>query len=99
MKTAYEIALEKYGKSEPVIKLTEEQKKQIAELEKKYKAKIAEKEIVLKEQINKAKWDGNYEEAEKLERQLAEERKALLDELEDEKEKIRKQTETKKKAK
>ncbi len=90
MKTAYEIALEKFGKGEP-IKLTEEQKKQIAEIEKIYKAKIAEKEIVIKSKITDAINSGDYERVQELERELTEERKKLNEEMEREKEKIRQQ--------
>ena len=43
MKSAYELAMERLNKQSPTIKLTEKQKKGIAELESKYKAKIAER--------------------------------------------------------
>ncbi len=90
MKTAYEIAMERFGKGETV-KLTNEQKKQIAEIEKIYKAKIAEKEIFVKSQIEKAIESGDYEQIPTLEKELADERKKLNDEMEQEKEKIRQQ--------
>ena len=45
MKTAYELAMERLKKTAPVMKLTAPQKKEIAELESKCKAKIAEREL------------------------------------------------------
>ncbi len=54
MKTAYELAMERLGKTSPIVKLSDEQKKEIAELESKYAAKIAERELFLKGEIVKA---------------------------------------------
>ena len=54
MKTAYELAMERLGKTSPTVKLTNEQKKEIAELESKYAAKLAERELFLKGEIVKA---------------------------------------------
>lgn len=90
MKTAYEIALEKFGKGE-TIKLTDDQKKQIAEIEKVYKAKIAEKEVIVQSKIAKAMASGDFEQVQLLEKELAEERKRLNEEMEKEKEKVRQQ--------
>lgn len=90
MKTAYEIAMERFGKGETV-KLTNEQKKQIAEIEKIYKAKIAEIEIATESKIEKAVDSGDYDQIDVLKKELVEERKKLNDEMELEKEKIRQQ--------
>jgi hypothetical protein len=89
MKTAYELAMERLNKASPMAKLTEAQKKQIAELESKYRAKIAEREIGLKDEMEKAVSKGAGEEIAKLEQQLLDERKKLQAELEEKKEKIR----------
>ena len=89
MKTAYELAMERLNKSSPLARLTEEQKKEIAELDSKYNAKIAEREITLKGEIEKAAGKGDFEEMEKLTQQLASERKALQAELEAKKESVR----------
>lgn len=89
MKSAYEKALERFGKGEPLARLTAEQKQQIAELESRYKARLAEREIGLKDAIAKAAASGNYEEVEKLEQQLVEERRTLQAELEEKKERVR----------
>ena len=45
MKSAYELAMERLEKAAPSISLTEEQKKQLAEVESKFKARIAEREV------------------------------------------------------
>lgn len=89
MKSAYELAMERLNKSAPMAKLTDEQKKQIAELDSIYAAKIAEREIFLKGELAKAMASGNLEEMEHFEKQLASERKSLQAELEAKKEKIR----------
>jgi hypothetical protein len=89
MKTAYELAMERLNKAAPPVKLTAEQKKQLAELDSKYAAKVAEREITLKGEIDQAAGQGNLEEAEKLQQRLADERKALQVELEEKKERIR----------
>ena len=53
MKSAYELALERLKASDPdsVTTLTEDQKKEIADIDRRYKAKIAEKEIFLQNQL------------------------------------------------
>jgi hypothetical protein len=67
MKSAYELAMERLEKASPSISLTEEQKNEIAEVDSVYRAKIAEKEVFLKDQIRKAQSAGNLEEAVSLE--------------------------------
>ncbi len=90
MKSAYELAMERLNKKSPVVKLSEQQKKEIAELESKYKAKIAEREISLKDQIAAAAGAGDSEKIEKLEEELARERRKLQAELEEKKDQVRK---------
>ena len=51
MKSAYELAMERLNKTAPSKKLTDNQKKRIAELESEYKAKIADREIFLNGEI------------------------------------------------
>jgi hypothetical protein len=89
MKSAYELAMERLNKSSPIAKLTDKQKKEIAELDSKYQAKIAEREIGLKGEIANAAAQSDYEAMEKLEQQLAAERKKLQTELEEKKEQAR----------
>ena len=89
MKTAFELAMERLSKSSPTIKLTAHQKKEIAEWESKYAAKIAERELFIKGEIAKAIDKGEYEPIEQLEKQLVSDRKSLQVELEEKKEKVR----------
>lgn len=90
MKSAYELAMERLNKTAPVEKLTASQKKEIVELNERYQAKIAEREIFLKDQVGNAISKGAYDEVEAIERQLVSERKALSEELEEKKEAVRK---------
>jgi hypothetical protein len=89
MKSAYELAMERLNKTSPAVKLTADQKKQLAELDSKYAAKIAEREISLQDQINKVIAAGDAEKVEQLRQHLALERKSLQTELEEKKEKVR----------
>jgi hypothetical protein len=89
MKTSYELAMERLSKSAPMPKLTGAQKKEIAELESKYAAKVAEREIVLKGEIDQAAGAGDFEKMEALKQQLVNERKNLQSELEEKKEAVR----------
>lgn len=89
MKSAYELAMERLQKAAPTISLTDEQKKEIAEVDSAYRAKVAEREVFLKDQIGKAQIAGNLEEAQSLEKQLASEMSRLQEECEAKKEKLR----------
>ena len=89
MKSAYELAMERLNKQTPVIKLSAAQKQQIAELESKYKAKVAEREIGLKDAIDQSAAKGDFEEMGKLQQQLVHEKRKLAAELEEKKEAIR----------
>ena len=89
MKSAYELAMERLEKSAPSAALTDEQKKELAEVDSTYKAKIAEKELLLRDEIGKAQSAGNFEEIEKLEKQLASEIARLRGDCEAKKEKLR----------
>ncbi|PYL09954.1 MAG: hypothetical protein DME33_02880 [Verrucomicrobia bacterium] len=89
MKSAYELAMERLEKTSPSLSLTEDQKKELAEIDSKYRTKIAEKELFLKDQIRKAQTAGNLEEMESLQKQLASETRRLQEEYEARKEKLR----------
>jgi hypothetical protein len=89
MKSAYELAMERLNKSSPTVKLTDAQKKKLAELDSKYAAKIAEREIALKDEMNKVVETGDFDKIDQLQEQLVAERKKLQAELEDKKEGIR----------
>ena len=62
MKSAYELAMERLAKGQPVVTLTDDQKNQLAEIDSQFKARIAEKELFLKGEIAKAKTAGKFEE-------------------------------------
>lgn len=89
MKTAYELAMERLNKAAPTVKLTPEQKKQLAELDSQCAAKIAERELLLKAEIAKAIDKGDAEAVEQLEKQLASDRKTIRAGFDEKKDKIR----------
>jgi uncharacterized protein YhaN len=90
MKSAYELAMERLAKSDPTsAPLTAEQKTRLAEIDRVYKGKIAEREIFLKQQLESAYTAQNLEEAEKIKQQLTNERARLEEEREAEKERVR----------
>jgi hypothetical protein len=89
MKSAYELAMERLQKTSPSLSLTEEQKKELAEIDSKYRAKIAEKELFLNEQIRNARAEGKVEDIDSLQKQLVSEVRRLQEECEAAKEKLR----------
>ena len=89
MKSAYELAMERLEKRAPSVALTDEQKQQMAEIDSTFKARIAEKELFLKDQISKALGSGNGEEAASLQKQLIIDIRRLQEEAEAKKEKLR----------
>jgi len=89
MKSAYELAMERLNKQSPTVKLSPELKKQLAELDSRYAAKIAEREIFLKGELAKAAAKGDWEATEQLEKQLVSERKTITATLEEKKESLR----------
>jgi hypothetical protein len=93
MKSAYELAMERLNKTAPAAKLTGAQKAELAELDSKYAAKIAEREIALKDEMAKLSVAGDVEKAEALRQQLANDRKKLQTELEDRKDAVRRAAE------
>ena len=90
MKSAYELAMERLNKSEPMAKPTAKQKAAISDLESRYAAKIAQEEILLKEQIAAAAAEGDWDKRKELEDRLVHERKKLQSDLEEKKETVRK---------
>jgi hypothetical protein len=89
MKTAYELAMERLSKQSPTIKLTNGQKKALAELDSRYAAKVAERELALQDEITKAEAGGDPEAIDKRQQQLVSERRKLQAELEEKKERVR----------
>ncbi len=89
MKSAYELAMERLAKNQPIVTLSDDQKKQLADVDSTFKARIAEKELFLKDQIRTAQSAGKFEEMESLEKQLASEIRRLQEDCEAKKEKLR----------
>ena len=91
MKSAYELAMERLkAKDSPDRKeLNEEQKTKIAQVNEKYTAKAAERQIFLQKQIAAAEMAGNYEEVQALQKQLRSELDVIKEEKEAAKDEIR----------
>ena len=66
MKSAYELAMERLEKQSPSAKITEDQRSQLAEIDSLYKSKIAEKELLLADLIQKERAAGKPAEVDKL---------------------------------
>lgn len=93
MKSAYELAMERLKGSEPEsAPLSTEQKERLAELDARYKAKIAEREIFLRKAFDEAAERQQHEELAQVRQQMVNERARLEDERETEKEKVRRGT-------
>ena len=92
MKSAYELAMERLAKSDPTGggKLSAEKKTRLAEVDRVYKGKLAEREIFLKQQLETALAAQNADDFEKIKRQIIDEKARLEEEREAEKEKVRK---------
>jgi hypothetical protein len=89
MKSAYELAMERLAKDAPIVSLTDDQKKELAEVDSIFRAKIAEREVFLKDQIAKAQGAANFEEVESLQKQLSTDLRRLREDCEAKKEKLR----------
>ena len=93
MKSAYELAMERLEKNEPpAAALTDGQKKRLAEIDKIYAGKIAEREIFLKQSLAAAQAAQNLDEIETIQRQLAAERARLEEDREAEKDRVRRKS-------
>jgi len=92
MKSAYELAMERLAKSDPTANrpLNPAKKARLAEIDRVYQGKLAEREIFLKQQLESARVAANAEELEKISKQIASERARLEEEREEEKERVRK---------
>jgi hypothetical protein len=90
MKSAYELAMERLAKSDPAAApLSAEQKARLADIDRVYQGRIAEREIFLKQQLDAALGAQNLDESDKIRKQIASERARLEEEREDEKERVR----------
>lgn len=91
MKSAYELAMERLAKSDPdaARPLTAAQKDRLAELDRVWQGKLAEREIFLRQQLDAALGAQNFDEADKIRQQLANEKARLEEERDAEKERVR----------
>ncbi len=91
MKSAYELAMDRLAKSDPAAgkPLTAEKKSRLAEIDRVFKGKLAEREIFLKKQLDEAWTARNAEEVDKIQKQLVSERARLDEEREAEKDQVR----------
>ncbi len=89
MKSAYELAMERLQKESPSAPVTEKQKADIAEIESAARAKAAEREIFLRDQIAKAQAAGKIEEVEQIQDELARDLRRIQADCEAKKEKVR----------
>ena len=91
MKSAYELAMERLAKSDPNANrpLNPAKKAKLAEIDRVYQGKLAEREIFLKQQLESAMTSGKGEEVEKVKKQIASERARIEDDRETEKERVR----------
>jgi hypothetical protein len=91
MKSAYELAMERLQKDDPnaAVTLTEEQKERLAEIDRSYQSKIAEREVFLQGKLSEALQSGDSTAADQIRHQISQEKARLEEEREEEKEKIR----------
>jgi hypothetical protein len=90
MKSAYELAMERLAKSDPSAKpLSAAQKERLAEIDRVYKGKLAEREIFLKQKLEAALVSGKPDEVAEVEKQIASERARFEEEREAEKDRVR----------
>jgi hypothetical protein len=87
MKSAFELAMSRLEKESPTQKLTDDQKRRLAEVDAEITAKIAEKKVFLEGEIAKAVGDPSTDE--QLRKQLSMEIARLEELRENKKKKIR----------
>jgi hypothetical protein len=91
MKSAYELAMERLSKSDPnsTPPATPEQRSRLAEIDRLYQGKIAEREIFLKQQLERALAGRDANEVDKVRKQMASEKIRLEEDRESEKDRVR----------
>jgi predicted nucleic acid-binding protein len=89
MKSAYELAMERLNKQSPTVKLTAAQKAEIAEAERVCKAKVAELELSLKDEMNALAEKQDVEAMYAAEERFKAEKRKLEAKLEERREAIR----------
>jgi len=91
MKSAYELAMERLSKSDPSSSapVTPEQRKRLADIDRLYQGKIAEREIFLRQQLERALAGRDADEVDKVRKQIASEKARLEEGREAEKDRVR----------
>jgi len=91
MKSSYELAMERLRSTDSSERkeLSDSQKTEISEIDQKFTAKAAERQIFLNRQIAEAELQGNYEEVEQLRKQLRSELDVIEEDKEEAKNKVR----------
>ncbi len=91
MKSAYELAMERLSKSDPQSHkaLTPEKRAKLADVDRVFMGRIAERDIFLKQRLEQALSGTNAEEVDKIRKQIASERGRLEEDRESEKDRIR----------
>jgi len=90
MKSAYELAMERLSAAEPAARaLTPEQKQELAEIDVRHRAKLAEREIFLSQQLIEVRAAGDAAAIEQVEQQIRSERLRIEEERESAKEAVR----------
>jgi len=91
MKSAYELAMERLSKSDPSSSkpVTPLQRTRLAEIDRLYQGKIAERQIFLKQQLEQALSGSNADEVDKVRKQIASEKVRLEEDREAEKDRVR----------
>lgn len=90
MKSAYELAMERLQENEPAKPaLTDEMKSALAEVDEKFNAKIAEREIFLTQKLAAATSMGEMTEADAIRKQISSEKARIEEDRETAKDKIR----------
>ena len=91
MKSAYELAMERLSKSDPSSSPAQSagQRARLAEIDRVYTGKVAEREIFLRQQLEKALAGRDADEVDKIRKQISSEKARLDEDREAEKEKVR----------
>jgi hypothetical protein len=91
MKSAYELAMERLSKSDPNSSkpITAEQRAKLAEVDRLYQGKIAEREIFLRQRLEQALAGRDADEVDKIKKQIASEKARIEEDREAEKDRIR----------
>ncbi|MDR0533016.1 MAG: hypothetical protein LBH01_03590 [Verrucomicrobiales bacterium] len=90
MKSAYELAMERLAKNQPETKLTDAQKQELADINARYEARLAERKTFLNGKIKEAEAKGDLPEADQFRTQLRRDVATLNEEMEAKKEAVRK---------